>query len=306
MRTTRTSRAAVLAALFLACDATPFRVSDVEIARNGTASTVEGNGGPKRTLRFSVAAIQSPRDTFAAYSRLFERLGNRLGMEIEFVQRRTYREVNDLLTSGRLDAALICTGGYLDLRRRAPGAAELVAVPVVEGKTTYESLVIVPAGSAATRVADLEGKRFAFTDELSFTGRAYVVRHLIDLGQDPERFFGNVTYTHAHDRSIAAVARGIVDGASVHSLVFASMLQRDSHLAKRVRVIHRSPAFGIEPVVVSTRLPPEERLRLRRVLIDLAHDPEGAAALEDLHIEGFTEPRAGLYDAAALVVEGKR
>lgn len=307
MRNGRIPRtAAALAALLLACEATPFRVADVDIPSEEAARTDEGARGPKRRLRFSVAAIQSPRDTFAAYSRLFERLGNRLGLEIEFVQRRTYREVNDLLASGRLDAALVCTGGWLDLRRHMPGAAELVAVPVVEGKTTYESVVIVPAGSAATRIEDLEGKRFAFTDELSFTGRAYLVRHLIDLGRDPVRFFESVTYTHSHDRSIAAVARRVVDGASVHSLVLAKMLERDPQLARRIRVIHRSPPFGIEPVVVSTRLPAQERERLRRVLIDLAHDPEGAAALEVLRIEGFVEPPASLYESAARVVEGSR
>jgi phosphonate transport system substrate-binding protein len=298
--------AAAFAALSAGCDATPFRVVDVDIAPAANGASSREARGPKRTLRFSVAAIESPRDTFAAYSRLFERLGNRLGMEIEFVQRRTYREVNDLLASGRLDAALVCTGGYMDLRRRAPGAAELLAVPVVGGETTYESLVIVPAASAVTQVAELEGKRFAFTDELSFTGRAYVHRFLADLGKDPERFFGTVTYTHAHDRSIAAVARRLVDGASVHSRVFANMLARDPQLARRVRVIHRSPRFGSEPVVVSTRLDPEERQRLRRVLIDLSRDPEGAAALAILGMEGFAEPAPGLYDSAALVVDGHR
>jgi phosphonate transport system substrate-binding protein len=296
------SGAAALAALLLACDATPFRVADVEIAREGDARTEKATGR-KRTLRFSVATIESPRYTFAAYSRLFERLGNRLGMEVEFVQRRTYREVNDLITSGRLDAALICTGGYLDLSRRAPGAAELLAVPIVRGKTTYESLVIVPAGSAVVNINDLQGKDFAFTDELSFTGRAYVVRQLTELGRNPDRFFRRVTYTHAHDRSVTAVSRGIVDGASVHSHVLENMLERDPQLARRIRVIHRSPRFGIEPIVVSSRLDPEERQRLRRVLIDLPRDPEGAAALETLRIDGFAEPPAGLYESAARIVE---
>jgi phosphonate transport system substrate-binding protein len=223
-------------------------------------------------------------------------------MEVEFVQRRTYREVNDLLASGRLDAALVCTGGYLDLLARAPGAVELLAVPVVGGESTYESLVIVPAGGPARRVADLEGKRFAFTDELSFSGRAYVVRHLRDLGRDPTRFFGGVTYTQSHDRSITAVARGLVDGAAVHSHVFAHLLARDPQLASRIRVIHRSPPFGMMPVVVSTRLPPEERSRLRRVLLDLSRDPDGAAALETLHIDGFAEAAPGLFDTAAEVL----
>lgn len=67
-------------------------------------------------VRFSVAAMQSPQDTFAAYSRLLERLEPKLEVDIEFVQRRTYQEVNELLAAGQLDAALVCTGGYVSPR----------------------------------------------------------------------------------------------------------------------------------------------------------------------------------------------
>ena len=297
-----TSLAAALAALLVGCDATPFRAVDVDLSPTARSEAPPSARENPRTLRFSVAAIESPRDTYSAYSRLFERLGNRLGMQIEFVQRRTYREVNDLLAAGKLDAALVCTGGYLDLLSRTPGAVEVLAVPVVGGGSTFESLVIVPAGGPATRVQDLEGKRFAFTDELSFTGRAYVERYLQDLGREPSGFFGAITYTHSHDRSITAVARGLVDGAAVHSHVFDHVFADDPTIGKRIRVIHRSQPFGMMPVVASTRLRSEERDRLRRVLLDLSRDPEGAAALAVLRFDGFAEAAPGLFESAARVV----
>jgi phosphonate transport system substrate-binding protein len=84
------------------------------------------------------------------------------------------------------------------------------------------------------------------------------------------------------------------------------MLERDPQLSRRVRVIHRSPPFGMMPIVASTRLPAAERDRLRRVLLDLARDPEGAAALEILRIDGFVSPEPGLFDSAALVADAAR
>ena len=295
-----------LAALAAACDATPFRAADIDVAPGAQPQPAAVAAPSVPVLRFSVAAVESPRDTFAAYSTLFERLGNRLGVRIEFVQRRTYREVNDLLASGRLDAALVCTGGYLDLKDRSPAAVEVLAVPVADGVSTFESLVIVPAASKAVSVSDLAGKRFAYTDELSFTGRAYVLHHLRALGHDPDRFFSGVTYTQSHDRSVAATARGLVDGAAVHSLIYAHMLARDPRLARRVRVLHRSPSFGMMPVVASTRLSPDQRERLRRVLLDLSRDPEAAAALATLGLEGFAVAAPGLFDSAAAVVAHAR
>ena len=160
----------------LGCSRTPYPEVAVDLA----SPQVVTAGSPAqraRTLRFSVAAMQSPRDTFEAYSRVFQALARKLGdVDVELVQRRTYAEVNELLVQGKLDAALICTGGYLELERGSPGSVEVLAVPVVGGRTTYRSLIIAPAASGARALRDLRGKRFAFTDELSMTGHAYAAR----------------------------------------------------------------------------------------------------------------------------------
>jgi phosphonate transport system substrate-binding protein len=255
-------------------------------------------------LLFSVAAVESPRDTYSSYARLFERVGARLGTGIEFVQRRTYREVNDLLATGRLDAALVCTGGYLDLARRAPGSVEVLAVPVVRGETTYRSLVIVRDESSIRSLEELRGRRFAFSDELSLSGRTYVVRWLQDRGHDPSRFFSSSIYTQSHDRSVKAVVAGLVDGAAVHSGVYAHLLRHDPDLARQLRVVHESPPFGAMPVVASTSMPRAERERLRDALVRLNEDPEGAAALRTLEFDGFEVPPPGLFASAAQVVAG--
>lgn len=257
-------------------------------------------------LRISVAAMLSPSDTYTSYSRLFERVGQRLGMGVEFVQRRTYAEVNELLLDGRLDAALVCTGGYLELRRRAPSEIEVLAVPVRNGKSTYESLVVVPSSSSARKVEDLAGHKFAFTDELSFSGYSYVAKVLRDSGEDPRRYFSSTSFTHSHDRSIRAVAQRLVDGAAVDSLIYEDLVRWDPALATTTRVIHRSPPFGMMPVVASTRLAPETRARIRQVLLGLDRDPDTAAALQIVHIDRFVTPPAGLYDTAATVVEARR
>jgi phosphonate transport system substrate-binding protein len=304
-----------LAAALAACGEPRIREAELLIPTPEQAEAPEGASHPgdaapgpssPRALRVSVAAIESPRDTYPLYSTIFERLGRRLGVEIEFVQRRTYREVNDLIAAGKLDAALLCTGGYLDLERRAPQSVEVLAAPLVAGRPTYESLVIVPADGPALKVADLAGKRFAYTDELSFSGRLYALRLIRDLGEDPERFFGNTIFTQSHDRSIAAVATGLVDGAAVHGGVFDHLLRRDPSLARHVRVIHRSSPFGAMPLVASMRLPAGLRGRFREALEHLAEDPEAAAAMAGLDIDAFARPAPGLYESAARAIEARR
>jgi phosphate/phosphite/phosphonate ABC transporter binding protein len=286
-----------------ACDRAPYRTVVIETRVPGAPRAPPADEPVAPALRFSVASIESPRDTYSAYTRLLDRMGQVLHIPVEFEQRRTYREVNDLLISGRLDAALLCTGGYLDLERRAPGAVEVVAVPVVFGEGSYRSLVIVPASSDATDLRDLGGKRFAYTDELSFSGRLWAERLLRDRGLDPQRFFGSVAYTGSHDRSIHAVAIGLVDGASVHGGVLAQMEERDPSLARRIRVLHSSPPGGSMPIVVSKRLPAATRARLREVLLGLHRDPDAAASLRLLRFDRFAEPSSHLYADAARLLE---
>lgn len=295
---------AVAALLASGCETTPYREVSLDLEAGPIAATVSFDSREQaHRLRFAVAAMESPRGTAAGYARFLDLFGRALGVEVELVQRRTYREVNDMLASGQLDIALVCTGGYFDLRRRAPGAFDLVAVPVIDGATTYQSLVIVPAASAAVRLEDLAGKRFAFTDEISFSGHMYLAGTLRRRGADPERFFGETTYTHSHDRSVDAVAAAIVDGAAVSSVVYRHQIDRDPSVAARTRVLDRSPPFGVMPVVVSTRIPPEERTRIRGALLALHLDAEGAEVLSILHVDRFEVPASDLYDSAASFVE---
>lgn len=297
--------AVVGVALLFACDSDPYREVSIDLTAKpapsvGAAGSALAAHPP--VVRVSVAGMESPRDTYSAYSRLFEEVGRRLGTEVAFIQRQTYRETNDLLAAGDLDVALLCTGGYLELEHRAPGAVEVVAVPIVKGLATFEALVIVPADGPAHELRDLAGKRFAYTDELSLSGHAYVIDALAGAGQDPHHFFSSTVYTHSHDRSITAVARGLVDGASVHALIYEQLLASDPALATRTRVIRRSPPFGMMPVVAAKRLPPELRARLREVLLGMQNDESGMAVLRALHFDRFGEAPPGIFDTAARVV----
>lgn len=271
----------------------------------GTIGMSRGTSHSARgALRFSVAAIQSPTGTYLAHSRLFEYLGRALGRDIELVQRSSYRETNALLVSGQTDVAFVCTGGYLYLQKESPKLVEVLAVPVVRGATTYQSLTIVPANSPAQRIADLSGKRVAFTDELSFTGRLYLVFNVRASGLQPERFFSSAIFTQGHDRSIEAVARGFVDAAAVDSNVFHRATEVDPGLAQRVRVLDVSPPFGVPPVVVLGSLGADLRQRIAEALLSLDREPEGVALLKALGIDRFVAPPPRLYDSAALVLGG--
>jgi phosphonate transport system substrate-binding protein len=252
-------------------------------------------------LRVSVAAVISPRGTAESYRPLLDYLSTTLDRPIELVQRRTYQETNDLIESGEVDVAFVCTSAYI--AGHDEFGMELLAGPEVSGESVYYSLLIVPTDSAAEAMEDLEGRVFAFTDPMSYSGRVYPTYLVQQLGQTPAMFFSRTFFTYSHDDAIYAVADGLADGAAVDSLVYDFALERDPPLADRVRIIHHSPPFGIPPVVVSPNVRPQQRALLQETLLAMHETSQGRDALQALGIERFILLEDSDYDSARQINE---
>jgi phosphonate transport system substrate-binding protein len=248
-----------------------------------------------KPLRVAVAAIISPRGTVDSYTPLLQYLQEELDRPIELVQRRTYREVNDLLESGEVDLAFVCTSAYVVGKREFD--MQLLLAPQVQGDIVYYSLLIVPADSPAQQMRDLRGAVFAFTDPISTSGRNYPVSLVQQLGETPESFFSRTFHTYSHDDAIRAVANGVADGAAVDSLVYAFAIEREPELAAQTRVIHQSPPFGIPPVVVSPDVRPQLAAELKAVFLSMHTTPAGQAALQAAGIDLFVTIEDGVYES---------
>lgn len=252
-------------------------------------------------LRVAVAAVLSPEGTTDSYADLVEYLGTGLGRPVELVQRRTYAEVNALLAAGEVDLAFVCTSAYVAGHDRAE--IELLVVPEINGASVYYSSLIVPTGAPAASMADLAGKVFAFTDPMSHTGRVYPTYLVQELGGTTEDFFSDTFFTYSHDRAINAVAAGLADGAAVDSLVLDYALARDDALAGRIKVIHRSPAFGIPPVVVPAGISSRLRAQLEQLLLGLDDVAGGPAILSQLGVDRFVLGDDDAYDGVRALVQ---
>jgi phosphonate transport system substrate-binding protein len=223
----------------------------------------------------------------AYYLELLGFLERRLGVPIRAVDKNDYAEINFLLRDGTVDFAFVCSGPYVD--GHDSFGLKLLAAPQAHGGTVYHSYIIVPSDSPARSLDDLRGKRFAFTDPLSNTGCLVPTYMLARRGSKPGSFFAETSYTRAHDRSIQAVAEGLVDGAAVDSLIWEYYTRLDPRLTERTRVIERSPPYAIPPVVVRPDLDPAVQKRIKDVLLAAHEDPEGAAILAKMQIDRFVD-----------------
>lgn len=262
----------------------------------------------EHNLRVAVGAMISPRKTFSYYQELLAYLQDRLGRRVELVQKKTYAETNLLLAKGEIDMAFICSGPYATQGRNM--GLKLLAAPQVAGATTYRSYLIVHRDSSYKSLANLAGSTFAFTDPDSNTGWLVPRFWLLQAGQTPRRFFGKFLFTHGHDNSILAVAKKLVDGAAVDSLIWDYHQAIYPSLTAKTRIIRRSQSFGIPPVVGSPNLSVKTGKAVQEQLFAMHLNDRGRKILTELRIDRFVPAQDDWYQNirqmhAALMDDGE-
>ncbi len=282
----------LLSAMVFGCSRDKSEVKEIDSTQSKRRAAAAGLEKPK--LYVAIAAMISPSETFNLYGGLVRYISRKIGLPIAFKQRKTYEEVNELLERKQIDLAFICTGAYIWAAKTFP--IELLAVPVVENQPYYRALIIVRKGGGITRFDQLRGRSFAFTDPLSNTGYDYVYKILEKERTTPEQYFSKVIFTYAHDNSIQAVSRGLVDGASVDKLVYDFLLKSMPARVSNVEVIQESQRFGNPPFVVRPDLPDTLKDRLREVFLNMDRDPEGKEILRKIMIDRFIRGNNSLYE----------
>lgn len=244
-------------------------------------------------LRVAVSSILSPRETLTVYQPLLEYLEIKLASPVVLLQRKTYKEVNELLQNGGADVAFVCSGGY------AAGSQtfgmELLAMPQVQGKRTYQSFIIAKQEVKATSIADLNGRSFAFTDPMSFSGRIAPVYMLLSQGIEGDQFFSRTFFTYSHDNAIKAVYDGIVDAAAVDSMIFEQAAAVTPAILQKVKIVDKSMLVGNPPVVVNAAVNRDLKERLRYLLLTMHDDEAGKKSLAALKYDRFTAPEDEYY-----------
>jgi phosphonate transport system substrate-binding protein len=246
-------------------------------------------------LKVAVAAIISPKETFIYYRQLLDYIGKKMGREIQFIQRKTYGEINELLAKGQIDLAFVCSGPYVEGKEKH--GFQLVATPEVQNSHFYHSYLIVNKARDFKTLEDLRGRVFAFSDPDSNSGKLVPTYWLSQLGERPDTFFSKTIYTYSHDNSIMAVAKSLVDGAAVDGLIWEYYHRKNPTFTSQTRIIRKSAPYGIPPMVASSAIPYELMTEIRGLLFSMHEDPKGQAILDELMIDKFIAPNDRWYDS---------
>jgi phosphonate transport system substrate-binding protein len=229
---------------------------------------------------------------------LLERLSGHIlestGRDVEYVQRRTYKEVVALLLLGEIDAAWLC--GYPLLQH--PGRLEAVAIPVWKEKPLYRAYVIAADDRAAEDITDLAGDIHAYSDPDSNSGHLVTVARLLERGYRPEQFFARTFFTFGHRNAVRAVASRLAQSGSVDGYVYDVLATTEPELVARTRVVWRSEWHAFPPVVATFESrETSEVAALKRALFDISRTESGRVVLHLLQLDGFVPPEPGSFES---------
>lgn len=190
----------------------------------------------------------------------------------------------------RSDLLLSQTCGY-PLVRRLPESIQIVGTPLFDvpgcDGADYSSVLVVSASSYRRGVASLEacrGLRAAYNDDDSNSGMN-VFRHAVAPYACQGRFFSSVIRTGSHIGSLAALATGEADVASIDCVTFALAREAFPELLAQVRAIgfsSRSPGL---PLIASAQADASLLDTLRAAFDDAVHADAGRA--KQLRLRGI-------------------
>ena len=261
--------------------------------RETIAATTEKND--VKHLRIAVGGMITPKEGLAYYRHFLDYIEEKLGQPVDFVDRDDYAEINEMIRNGDLEAAFVCSGPYVDGHREF--GMELLVAPQAYGKTVYYSYIIVAKNSSIKSFEDLRGKSFAFSDPLSNSGKLVPTYMLARINETPETFFSRYIFTYKHDKSIQAVAQGVVDGAAVDSLIWEYLNRTNPEFTSKTRIIRKSPPYAIPPVVVPKGLDPQVKERLMQIFLNANNDNKGRELLRKMMIDKFVVIDDSAYDS---------
>lgn len=171
------------------------------------------------------------------------------------------------------------------------GRVRLVATPIYDHPgcdgPLMRSFIIVRKDSSSHSLEDLRGTTAAINSPDSNSGSNFFRAAVGPLARNG-RFFGRIIETGSHRGSIAAVAEGRAESASIDCVTYANIRRFDPGHLQAVRIIAETPKGPGLPFITSADASEERVFLLRNGLSAAIEEPSLAAVRATLGLVDFS------------------
>ncbi|MDD2719974.1 MAG: putative selenate ABC transporter substrate-binding protein [Gallionella sp.] len=191
-------------------------------------------------LRVSAIPDESPTELQRKFKPLGEYLEKKLGMKVEFTPVTDYAASVEGLVNNKLD--MVWFGGFTFVQAKVRSHDQVIPLVQRAEDEKFRS-VFITTKSDINSLADLKGKTFSFGSESSTSGHLMPRYYLLGAKINPDLDMKRISFSGAHDATIAAVAGGKVDAGALNISVWEKMLAQGKVDTKLVRVFYTTPGY---------------------------------------------------------------
>ena len=253
-------------------------------------------------LRVTAIPDESPTELARKFAPLGKYLESRLGMKVEWTPVTDYAAAVETLVNKKIDLAWF--GGFTFVQSSVRSGGKTIPLVQREEDASFKSVFINASDSGITKLEDLKGKTLSFGSQSSTSGHLMPRSYLLAAKIDPDRDLKRVSFSGAHDATIAAVASGKVEAGALNISVWNKFVEDKKVDPAAVKVFYTTPSYYDYNWTVHADMPAALRDKIAQAFLDLSPStPEGAEILKLQRAAKFVPTQVENYNGIKAAAE---
>ncbi|HEY1399338.1 putative selenate ABC transporter substrate-binding protein [Roseateles sp.] len=256
----------------------------------------------QQVLRVTIVPGESPTEITRKFAPLGRYLEKELRMKIEWTPIADYDAVVDAMVDRKIDLAVL--GGFTLVQANVRSGGRIIPLVQRESDASFRSVFITRTGSGISRLEDLKGRTFSFGPRSSTSGHLMPRAFLLAAKVRPDIDLQAVSFSAAHDATVAAVASGTVDAGALNIYVWERLVAGGKVDTSAVRVFFTTPPYDDASWSVHADIPVAVREAIKAAFLKLSPStPEGREVLEQQSATRYVPSRIENYQRIKAAAE---
>lgn len=253
-------------------------------------------------LRVTAIPDESPTELARKFEPLGKYLAEKTGMKVEWTPVTDYAAAVETLVNKKVDLAWF--GGFTFVQANVRSGGKVIPLVQRAEDEKFRSVFIADAKSGINGLADLKGKTLSFGSQSSTSGHLMPRSFLLAAKINPDTDLKRVSFSGAHDATIAAVASGKVDAGALNISVWEKFVADKKVDPAVVKVFYTTPPYYDYNWTVHTDMAPDLRNKLQQAFLALdPATPQGKEILGLQRASKFVATKPENYDGIRAAAE---
>ncbi len=256
----------------------------------------------QQVLRVTAIPDEAPTELARKFAPLGAYLEAKLGLKVEWTPVTDYAAAVEALVNKKVDLAWF--GGFTFVQASVRSEGKVIPLVQREEDEKFRSVFITDANSGINKLEDLKGKTLSFGSASSTSGHLMPRSFLLAAKVNPDIDLKRVSFSGAHDATIAAVVSGKVDAGALNILVWDKFVAEKKVDPAVVKVFYTTPPYYDYNWTVHADMPAELRNKLQQAFLALDADtPQGKEILGLQRATRFVATKAENYSGIRAAAE---